>query len=659
MKIILSLLAMACCGAAAAMDPNPPTLHSSQGAWPITRQWTMAEARHMGEWMDHIYQLKTKGTLEQRMAKVDKIISDPQMNLLEDPAFRGQGSNPQLPAAVIRNMHVMMDCGKFTAFMPAYYAYRRGLPWMTTVVASGGGDIRTSENNIPVNATNSFTCGSVGEFFSNAVGQFISGNYRVNLNGKNAQQSDTVPVAINKEYLIPGCPYYLDGHCLLLAHVSPYGELQFLNCSTTNTRDVFSYNGMNVVTGITPRGNNPANEWDGCYQGLRVLRYPIAVTDGSGNVIKVRRRTDEEMREFGFSTEQYDIMREMWSNQHIMENGMRLDAFHDLVRLRMKSVDKITPLPFIESYCDELLDAFRFRDQFVQDAWRDVLASGPITFPEGRGNENIFQAFGRWETWSSPSSDVDRRNKYFYLADWMEYAVRMYGLNKNFVDLKGLEKYKIQSQADLARALVAEKNRIFDEKSMEYTTSQGQRVQMTLKDIEQRLYDMSFDPNHPPEIRWGAPRGSEEFAAAPKPCTPVPSGRCIPFEQAFAWEAYYRCIGQRETDESALQDMFTEGFPVRDKLDQQLAKWYRNSNAPRTDKLAIHTTPGAATPEVTVATTAEPPAQKITVSAPASDTTAVQELRGAPGPVSPQHFADREDRRETRRIRQGNHMRHR
>jgi hypothetical protein len=639
------LLLVALCASAAWADPNPPTLRSNQGAWPITRQWTLAEAEHFGKWLDHIYQLKTKGTLDQRMAKVDKIITDPAMNLLEDPAFRGSGSNPQLPAGIIRTMHHYMDCGKFTAFMPAYYAYRRGLPWITTVVASGGGDVRTADNNIPINAVNSFTTSSLSEFFNAAVGQFISGNYRVNLNGKNAQQSDTVPVAINKRYLMPGVMYYLDGHCLILAHISPYGELHFLNCSTTNTRDVYSYNAMNVVTGITPRGNNPENEWDGCYQGLRVLRYPIAITEG-GVVKQVRRRTDAEMVEFGFSTEQYDVMREMWDNQSIMVDGMKVGAFHDLVRLRMKSVDRIAPLPFIEEYCDELLDAFRFRDEFVQDAWRDVQARGPITFPEGRGNENIFQAFGRWETWSSPSSDVDRRNKYFYLADWMEYAVRMYGLNRNFIDLRGLEKYNVQSQSDLARALVAEKNRIFAQKSMQYTTSYGERITLTLKDIEERLYDMSFDPNHPPEIRWGAPEGSEERARAPKPCTPVPDGKCIPFEQAYAWQAYYRCIGQRETEESALQGMFTEGFPVRDRLDQQLAKWYRNSGEPRTDKVAIKIAPAPPVEEVAPeVATQETPRRTATESA---RSVAIREFRGEDTPV-PSERRDSDRRPRTRR----------
>lgn len=559
--------------AAVAEDPNPPSIHSTSGAWPLRRQWTPAETLHYAQWVERLYLMKTKGSVDQRCAKLERLLTDPEMNLLQDPAFLGQGSNPQPPADAIRAMHNLMDCGKFTAFIPAYYAYRRALPWMTTVVASGHGDIRTSEFNTPVTCVNSFTCGSPGAFFMNAVGGFISGNYRVNLDGKNAQLSDTVPVAINRRYLLPGCINYVDGHCLVLARVSDYGELHFLNCSTTKTRDIFSYNGMNTVSGITPRGTGSSGEWNGCFQGLRVLRYPIAITDAGGRVIQVRRRTDEEMKEFGFSTEEYDIIREITQEHFITEGKLKPQSFHDLIRLRMKTVDSIAPLKFMEEYVDELLEAYVFRTQFVQDAWNDVRANGPIVYPEERPNENIFQALGRWETWSSPSSDVDRRNKYFYLADWLEYAVRLFGVVPEFVDLTGLEKYGIGSQADLAKALVAEKNRVFAEHSMEYVNSRGEKVRLTLLDIERRLYDLSFDPNHPPELRWGAPMGSEERASAPQSYTPLPCGMKVAMEDAYRWEAFYRSLGERETDVSCLRGMFTTGCPIRDKLDAQVGKW--------------------------------------------------------------------------------------
>lgn len=568
------ILVLILCGVVAAEDPNPPSIRSDSGAWPIRRQWNRAETKHYAEWVENIFRLKTRGNVDQRCGKLERIITDPEMNLLLQPSFLGAESNPQIPLEVVRFINASVDCATFTAFMPAYYAYRRALPWMVTHIGSGGGpDIRTTPFNVPIGCASSFASPSLHQFFTEEVGGFSSGNYRINLNGRGSQLSDTAPVALNREYLMPGCINYVDGHCMILARITEYGELYFLNASTTQTHDIFTYNGMNVVAGITPRGSDPENEWNGCYQGLRVLRYPIAESDAHGNVTKVRRRTDAEMKEFGFSTEEYDAITEITEKHYISEGTLKAQSFHDLIRLRMKTVDTISPLKFMEEYADEILDAYKSREQFVQDAWHDFLQNGPVVYPERLADANIFQAKGRWETWSSPSSDVDRRNKYFYLADWLEYAIRWYGLLPKFVDLAGLEKYNIRSQADLAQALIDEKNRIFKEKSMEYTTSKGEKVKLTLSDIEQRLYDLSFDPNHPPELRWGAPLGSAERASAPETHTPAPSGARVPMEEAYSKEAFYRTLGQRETETSYLRDMFTEGYPIRDKLDAQLAKW--------------------------------------------------------------------------------------
>ena len=274
-------------------DPNPPSIRSTQGAWKITRQWTPAETQHYAAWMQNIYRMKTQGNVDQRIAKLERVLTDPEMNLLEQPHFLGQGGNPQLPLSIIRSAHSVVDCAKLTSFLPAYYAYRRGLPWMVSSVHPvSGGDVRTSTNLVG-GTSSSFRAGSLAGFFRDVTGAFNSGNYRVELTGRNAELSDTVPVAIDKQYLLPGTANYTDGHCLILGEVDKYGELHFLNSSTTPTRDIFTYNGLNTVSGITPRGSG-ANPWEGCFQGLRVWRYPIAEVNSQGVVTNVGRPPHDE-----------------------------------------------------------------------------------------------------------------------------------------------------------------------------------------------------------------------------------------------------------------------------------------------------------------------------------------------------------------------------
>ncbi len=559
-------------------DPNPPTLQSIGGAWPITRQWTPAETKHYAVWMEYLYRGKVDGNADQRMAKLGPMLRDPAMNRLLDPAFLGEGGNPDLPDHVIRSVHGVLDCAKLTAFFPAYYAYRRGLPWAFSSISSGGGDVRMSPYNVPTGIATTRDFDSPDAFFA-ALMRFNSGNYRVAINGRNAELSDTVPVAIDPEYLMPGCPFYIDGHCLTLARVTDYGEPYFFHASTTDNRDIYTYNGMNVVYGIPAKGDGP-DPWAGVFQGFRVFRYPIAETDGNGRVTGIRRRTDAEMRAFGFSTEQYERMGELRAGNPISAGGLKPAKLQDLIRLRLRRVDRIDPLKFMDRYIQELLQVYVLREEFVQDAWADVKRNGPITFPEEQTNSNIFQAHGRWETWSSPSSDVDRRNKYHYLTEWLDYALRWYEISPAFLDLNALrQRHTINNQADLLNALIAEKRRIFDAAAFHYTNSKGDRVPLTLTDVEDRLYDLSFDPNHPPELRWGAPIGSEERATAIDQCTPVPDGACVPMEEAYALQAYYRAIGQRSVDSTRLRGMFTEGIPRRDKLEAYLAYIHNGGRA--------------------------------------------------------------------------------
>ncbi|MCC6152660.1 MAG: hypothetical protein IT367_02820 [Candidatus Hydrogenedentes bacterium] len=589
-----------------AQDPNPPSIKSGQGAWPIRRQWTPGETQHFAKWMEHIYIAKTKGDTEQRIAKLDKILTDPKINLLLDPTFAGAGSNPQLGRGTISFLHNITDCAKFSMTLPAYYAYRRALPWMVSYVTATEGDVRTAPANIPVGQLNSFTSGSADAFFRDMVTGISSGNYRVEPNSTRSEWSDTCPVSIDKQFLIPGTMNYTDGHCLLLAQVDKYGELHFINASINRTRDIFTFNGMNTVAGIEPMTTEDPNPLKGCFQGLRVFRYPICETNGSGVVTKVRRRTDAEMEEFGASIEQYQKVTQVSTEHVILEDGLRLQSMHEFIRYRMKSVDKVVPLEFLHEYVKELAEMYQQRDTFVQDAWKNVKTGGLIAFPEEMKDDNIFQSVGRWEDWSSPSSDVDRRNKYFYLADWMDNAVRWYESAPQLVDLKGFEKYNIKSKEDFAEAIVEEKRKAFKEHFIEYVNTPGEKVKLSLADIEERIYDMSFDPNHAPEIRWGARPGTPEFATAKINPTPSSKGGTVPFELAYEKQAYYRTVCQRETEKSYLRNMFTAGYPVRVKFDQQLDKWLYGRYP---ERLAQATMTAGAKPTEPAANTAPATAQ--------------------------------------------------
>ncbi len=582
--LVWGLLFLALAPAAAfAADPNPPSIHSDQGAWPITRQWTFEETRHFAEWIRHIYRTKTGGTQEQRLARLERILTDPEINLLLNPEFAGEGCNPQLDSASIRAMHSIVDCAKLTVSLSTYYAYRRGLPWVISYVrACDGSDVRTADYTIPVGEMNSFAYGSVSTFVRDALTGTCTGNFRVEVSRDRSECSDTLPVAISREFLVPGCLFYLDGHVLILADISPYGEPLFLDATTAASRDIYAFNGFNSVSGMTPRRSDaPGHEYAGCFRGFRVYRWPVAEVDQTGKVIRVRRRTDDEMREFGYSTEQYDRLAELIANHRIVENTISFDSFHQFVRFRLRSATRVDPVAEIGKFAREMVALLEERERRVQEAWRDVNENGPIPFPEKRTYGNVYTAGGRWERHATAFADTTCRARYFNLADDLENAIAWFYLNAEDVHLDALNKHAIWTRADLAWAVLRAKNRIFAGAAFDYTNSAGQPVRLTLLDFEKRLYDLSFDPNHPPELRWGAPPGSPEARSAVPKNTPLPDGTDVPMEEAYRREAYYRSLSRWEPEQSYLRDMFTEGFPVRDKLDELLRRrWFDKPSPP-------------------------------------------------------------------------------
>ncbi len=48
--------------AAFAQDPNPPSIKSNRGGWPLYRQWNKAEVDHFAKWIENIYLVKANGT---------------------------------------------------------------------------------------------------------------------------------------------------------------------------------------------------------------------------------------------------------------------------------------------------------------------------------------------------------------------------------------------------------------------------------------------------------------------------------------------------------------------------------------------------------------------------------------------------------------------
>jgi hypothetical protein len=510
---------------------------SNKGVWPHLRQWNSEELDKFSQWVNNIYQYKKNGSSKQKSAKPDSIFRDNEMNLLNNPHF--SKGNKQLSNSDLELLKNLTHCGSFPAVLKTYYEYRRGLPSVISKIASKkGGDLRYSQGNYPKKHFDSISFkGSFSEFISHTLGYssgsaFLTGNFRTD---PFLERTDSIPIAIEPEFIKPGTvAYNPNGHILVVGNIDKTGEVNFLDShpdhSVTYTKDL-------SALGFVKSAEDGPEGFERCYSGFRMLR----LSKISSN--KAELLTNEEMIPFGFSVQQYKDQAKIKKGE--MEiRGEKIQNFPSLVRSRLRQ-NKSNLIEMIYNFSEEYLEMMKSREEFVQDAWSDVLKYGPITFPNNSQNENIYQANGRWEIWSSPSSDIDRKNKYIYLVNNVKNALENFGNNSSF------DYSKFQNVTEMAEQIRNLKTKLFSEKKFKYQNSKKQEVELSLLDIEQRLFDLSFNPNHCPELRWGAPPGKErKYAVYIR--TPLRTGGSLSALESYEKEEGLRFYLTRQNNPTSL-----------------------------------------------------------------------------------------------------------
>ena len=516
--------------------------YSSQSAYPHLRAWNFEETKKYGQWVSNMYEFKKNGNAKQKQARLNRILGDDEMNLLNHKDFLEQG-NSQLNNSDLNFLDAVNHCGSFPKLLHLYYSYRRGLPAIVTKIKPGiSGDIRYTSGNHPVNFIRSMPFeGSFRDFVLAGITSrgggynFVSGNFRTS---PDLEETDSVPIAIDRKYLKPGAVgYNIEGHCLVVSKIDDSGEVHFLDAHPD--KSITFNQTMNALLYINSTFTEDSKKW---HDGFKVFR--LAKVEGSKSVYF----TNEEMKEFGFSSEQYETMVKVKAEREkggLEINGIKVINYPQFVRARLQSGVE-SPLIFLETAVQELGYMFRERELFVQEGWQEVLANGPIVFPNESSSENIYQAEGRWEVWSSPSSDADRKQKYNYLASRLEEMVLGFPNTQQY-DYQGFN-----SKEDLINQLLEAKEILFSQQIVHYKNSQGKDVALTLQDIEQRLFDLSFDPNHPPELRWGAPEGSGERYNMKLIKVPLNTGESLDSLKAYELERGLRYYPTRQSGSTSL-----------------------------------------------------------------------------------------------------------
>ena len=422
------------------------------GAWQIEKGWDREAEVEFAKFVE------TFGTWrEKKTFTLWQGIRDPEVNPLwseEDLNFR-----------------VDTDCATFPYIVRAYFAYKTKRPFSY----QSNKCRRYGKTNKPRLWSDWSQFDDVFDFFHNLDSVLSSGHFRM---ASTVEGTDTYPIDVTMETILPGTVYYdPNGHVMLVYKVDHHsGDITFLDSHP---------DGCMTLRTFGPRYAVGSARYGGGFRAWR--HYDVEVLDKETGAFKITRKLNSES-DFYHAEQQYLGEYEI--------DGHDLD-YHEWVRARVSKwgiyrypLEDFTVL--LDGVCEEV--AARVGSVNAAMGKELHLKPHPNKLPF-----NIFAASGEWENYATPGRDVRIR------ASFKE--VYRYVRRTMMLAFEGSSRLKYECEPwELHR----EFRRIWDEHAgnalctYDYTNSVGETVTLNLDDIMDRLFDLSFDPYHCPEMRWGA-----------------------------------------------------------------------------------------------------------------------------------------------------------
>lgn len=389
------------------------------------------------------------------------------------------------------------DCADMAYVFRAYYAWKNGLPfsYQNAMKTADGAreDLRYSSNGNLV-ASRRDAVGerpvSAATFIGRIGGEVSTAMFRTHPdNGEGPLFDDFYPVKINRDGVRPGVlAYDIYGHVGIVYDILEDGRILVIASHPDRSVTRTTY-GANFLRSKPDLGAG--------LKGWRPIRLEGATqrTDGSFVGGKIRAAKNGDIREF--SLEQFIGNRPNpagdWRYGDFVVGGRTVN-YYDFIRRSLAAPDfAYNPLDELRHGLQTLCGSVRDRKVAVE---RAVSAGFPKMQHPERLPPNIYGTYGPWEGYSTPSRDARLKVSFIDLKRTM----------KEFVDeiAKGGDKSVRYDGDNLPRDLWEV---YLDEKekcTFTYWRSDGSRLRMNLGHVQDRLWDLSFDPYHCPERRWGA-----------------------------------------------------------------------------------------------------------------------------------------------------------
>ncbi|GJL94040.1 MAG: hypothetical protein DHS20C05_04450 [Hyphococcus sp.] len=379
--------------------------------------------------------------------------------------------------------------------MRAYYAWKNGLPFsfqnaMRTADGSRD-DIRySSEGNIVAGrrGIRNFVTDAHG-FLKSIGGQVSTAMFRTHPEkGAGQSHDDFYPVEISRDGVKPGViAYDIYGHVGIVYDILDDGRVLVIASHPDESVTRSTY-GPNFMRSKPELG-----------AGLKAWR-PISVEGAEiasdGSLIGGRLRAAKNSELENYSLEQYygnvPHPSGIWHYGEFRHQDRTL-KYYDYVRRQLAapgfSYDPIEELRFgLQTICGSIKARKVAVDAAVMS--RVHLKPHPKRLPP-----NIYGTYGEWEEFSTPSRDARLKVSFIELRRDIQHLVMDVEAGADGVHYDG---------DDLAGDLLTAFDEEKDACTFTYWRSDATRVRLNLAHTMERLFDLSFDPYHCPERRWGA-----------------------------------------------------------------------------------------------------------------------------------------------------------
>ena len=459
----------------------PLVLLSTNAAQARTSPWTITKT-HWSEVDEQAYSDFIEGIGAEDCWTMDECLKSP--------------SNPYR-ASDPKRMHWRSDCADLPYLLRAYFAWKNGLPFSHqngVVPASGRSrDFRYTRNGNRVVSRSNVPATSAGvQAIPVLFGLRSSISTAMFRHSASADDpinfTDMYSPALNRGAIRPGTiAYDVNGHVAMVWRVDKTGRILTISAHPDNSISR-SFYGRNFLRTKPALGTG--------FKNWRPIELVNAKKNANGvyvgGYIKAKRNAQIE----DFSLEQYlgtdPQPGGTWKSATYTHKGEALDYYHYL-RAAMAIGDlTLRPVPELRAMVRNICTDIRNRKDAIERAINNGLQnmSPPAKLPD-----NIYGTYGYWEMYSTPSRDARLKTDFKELRDHIQMLVESVQAGTSSVVYEGTD-----VAGDLLQAYEQESKTCLTS----YTSNSGRRITMTVDDVIQRLFNMSFDPYQCIERRWGS-----------------------------------------------------------------------------------------------------------------------------------------------------------